>query len=326
MSAKLAHLRVSAGIDTGSAVDIISLDTYNALRRASRGGRYALLVPPLHLDFYVLANLALPCDAFIGLASLRAHRIAVHPDRHSVTYKGREYAALDVLQCFASPWVRSRRRSTCPSSEPTVRLATAPPMDSPAPWTSVNAVVRGRHEIPARCAHTVPVKVVAPPSTHACFEDTSFVHSLRIEPTLLSIAEQNKTVALVINMTGANVLLQPGTCLTRALVYSTRVVDTDLPSTTSSAAVVAASLPGGEGNCMSLDSHVKAIDCPALKAHLLETLQKFRGTIALPGETLGATTLTKHSISLKPGTVLIYIPANRLPLASAKWWTIKLRK
>ncbi len=76
----------------------------------------------------------------------------------------------------------------------------------------------------------MPVKSAVPAGTHACFEDTSFAHSLRIEPTLVSIEDKNKSIALVINMTGANVLLQPGTCLTRALVYGTRVVDTDLPS------------------------------------------------------------------------------------------------
>ncbi len=127
-------------------------------------------------------------------------------------------------------------------------------------------------------------------------------------------------------MTGANVLLQPGTCLTRALVYGIRVVDTDLPSTASSAGVVAASLPGGEGNCMSLDSHVKVIDYPALKARLLETLQKFRGNIALPGEPLGATTLTEHSINIKPGTVPFIFQPVGFRIASAKWWPNKLRK
>ncbi len=111
LSAELAPLCVSAGIDTGSVVDIISLDTYNAHRRASRCGRYALhpsdfalagvatddldirgvvlmplslgkFAPTLHLDFYVLVNLALPCDTLIGLPSFRADGIAVHPDRH----------------------------------------------------------------------------------------------------------------------------------------------------------------------------------------------------------------------------------------------------
>ncbi len=64
---------------------------------------------------------------------------------------------------------------------------------------------------------------------------------------------------------------------------------------------------------MSLDSHVKVIDYPAYKARFLETLQKFRGTIALPGAPLGATTLTEHSITLKPSTAPIYIPAYRFP-------------
>ncbi len=193
-----------------------------------------------------------------------------------------------------------------------MRPVALPAAAGPAPWSSVNAVVRGRHEILARCAYTVPVTVPPPVGTQACFEDTSFLHSLRIEPTLVSIASQNRSVALVINITGARVLLQPGTCLTRALIYGPSVMDTELP-TSASSGVVAASLPAGEGNCVSLNSDVKVIDFPALRPRLLETLQKFRATIALPGEPLGATTLTERTINLKPDTAPIYIPAYRLP-------------
>ncbi len=71
-------------------------------------------------------------------------------------------------------------------------------------------------------------------------------------------------------MTGANVLLKPGTCLTRALIYGPSVVDIELPSTASSAGVVAASLPAGEGNCVSLGSHVKVVDFPALRPRLID--------------------------------------------------------
>ncbi len=89
-------------IDTSAAVNIHSLDSYKALRRELRGDRYdlrpcdlnptgvgadkldmdgveRLLVsfgknsPPLRLDFYVMSNLALPCDGLIGLPSLRNH-------------------------------------------------------------------------------------------------------------------------------------------------------------------------------------------------------------------------------------------------------------
>ncbi len=100
-------------IDTGSSVNILDLDTYNALRREARGSRYALrpsdltltgvaadrldirgkvslplcfgkFSPTLRLDFYVLANLALPCSGLIGLPTLRAYGISVHPDSHTI--------------------------------------------------------------------------------------------------------------------------------------------------------------------------------------------------------------------------------------------------
>ncbi len=77
--------------------------------------------------------------------------------------------------------------------------------------------------------------------------------------------------------------------------------------------MVAASTPEGEGTQSPLNSHVKVIDYPHLQPRLLETLHKFRGAIALPGELLGTTSLTQHTINLKPGTAPIYTPAHRLP-------------
>ncbi len=66
---------------------------------------------------------------------------------------------------------------------------------------------------------------------------------------------------------------------------------------------------GGETRQPILDSHVTMADYPQLRARLLDTLNKYRDTIALPGEALGATTLAEHNIKLKPGTRPVYIPA-----------------
>ncbi len=139
------------------------------------------------------------------------------------------------------------------------------------------------------------------------------MRSLTFEPTLSSVEEGARTVALVLNTSDASVLLQPGVCLTRALAYGTSLTDEPLPPSAPPVGVVAASTAKGEGTQSPLDSHVKVIDYPHLRPCLFETLHKFRGAIALPGEPLGTTSLTQHIINLKPGTAAIYTPAYRLP-------------
>ncbi len=169
------------------------------------------------------------------------------------------------------------------------------------------------HEVPDRCAYAVPVAVVVPVGSHVCFEEASLVRSLTLEPTLSSVEEGARTVALVLNTSGASVLLQPGFCLTRALAYGTSLTDEPLSPSTSPAGVVAASTLKGEVTQSSLDIHVKVIDCPHLRPRLLDTLHKIRGAIALPGEPLGTTSLTQHTINLKPSTTPIYTSAYRFP-------------
>ncbi len=338
---KLAPLRASLCIDTGSSVNLLDFDCYLALRRESRGGRYALrpsdltltgvaadrldirgvvrlpislgkYSPLLYLDFYVIAGFALSCDGLIGLPSLREHGISVFPKRHSITFAGRTFVALDEPRRLAFPWARA------PHSErhvqpPTASASAQPTPRPPAPWAAVPAVVLGRHEVSAHCAYAVPVAVTAPVGSHVCFEEASLVRSLTLEPTLSSVEEGARTVALVLNTSGVSVRLLPGVCLTRALAYGTSLTDERLPPSAPPVGVVAASTAAGEGTQSPLDSHVKVIDYPHLRPRLLETLHKFRGTIALPGEPLGTTSLTQHTINLKPGTAPIYTPAYRLP-------------
>ncbi len=335
---KLAPLRASICIHKGSSVNLIDFDCYSALRRESCGGRYALrpsdltltsvaaarldirgvvhlpvsfgkYSPLLRLDFYVLAGLALPCDGLIGLPLLREHGISVFPKRHSIKYAGRTFAASVEPRRLASPWTRTPRSPPPPQASAPFQPATLRAPPEPAPWVAVPAVVLGRHEVPDRCAYAVPVAVAAPIGSHVCFDEASLVRSLTLEPTIASVQEGARTVALVLNTSGFSVLLQPGVCLMRALAYGTSLADESLPLSALSAGVVAVSTPAGEGTQSSLESHVKVIDYPHLRPRLLETLNKFRGAIALTGEPLGTTSLTQHTINLKPGTAPIYIPA-----------------
>ncbi len=187
-----------------------------------------------------------------------------------------------------------------------------PAPQAPAPWTVVNAIVLGRHEIPDRCAYAVPVAVNAPETSHVYFDAASLVRSLTLEPTLASLGENQWTVALVLNTSGASVLLHPGVCFTRALAYGTRLTDEHLPPSAVSG-VDAVTSSTGEGTQASLSARVKVVDYPPLRSRLLETLHKFRDNIVLPGEPLGTTSLAEHKITLKPGTAPVYIPAYRLP-------------
>ncbi len=121
------------------------------------------------------------------------------------------------------------------------------------------------------------------------------------------------------NNSGGLVRLRKGVLLTRALAYGAQVSSEplDLDLTSLPIGAVADVRLGGENTNPkvdnNLDSHVKVEDYPELRARLLETLTRYRVTIALSGEALGTTFLISHNITLKPGTRPGYIPAYRLP-------------
>ncbi len=280
---KLAPLRASICIDTGSLVNLIDFDCYSVLRQESRGGHYALHLsdltltgvaadgldirgivclpisfgkysPLLRLDFYVLAGLALPCDGLIGLPLLQKHDISVFPKRHSIKYAGKTFAALDEPRCLASPRARTPRSPLLfQASAPIQPILWAPP--APAPWAVVPVVVLGRHKDPNRCAYAVPVAVDAPNGSHVCFDEVSLVRFLTLEPTVATVQEGARTVALVLNTSGATVLLQPEVCLMRALALGTSLADESLPLLASSAGVVATSTRGGGDTVVTRQSH-----------------------------------------------------------------------
>ncbi len=131
----------------------------------------------------------------------------------------------------------------------------------------------------------------------------------------MTVREGNRVDALIVNNSGAPVRLRKGVLLTRALAYGASVSDTplDLDFPSFSIGAVADVQLVGETEQPILVSHVTVTDYPELRDRLLHTLNKYRDTIALPGEALGATSLTEHHIKLKPGTRPVYIPAYRLP-------------
>ncbi len=163
------------------------------------------------------------------------------------------------------------------------------------------------------------MSLAAPVGSNVCFDGPSLIHALTLEQTLATVREGNTADALVVNNSGDPVRLHKGVLLTRALVYGAQVSSEplDLDLTSLPIGAVADVRLGGDNTSPkvdnNLDSHVKVEDYPELRACLLETLTRYRDTIALSGEALGATSLMAHNIKLKPGTRSVYIPAYRLP-------------
>ncbi len=144
------------------------------------------------------------------------------------------------------------------------------------------------------------MSLAAPVGSDICFDGLSLVHALTLEPTLATVREGNTADALV----GGPVRLRKGVLLTRALAYGVQVSSEplDLDLTSLPIGAVADVRVGGENSSpkldSKLDSHVKVEDYPELRARLLETLNRYRDTIALSGEALGATSLMAHNIKL----------------------------
>ncbi len=160
-------------------------------------------------------------------------------------------------------------------------------------WKTVNAVVLRDHVVPRNSAKHIPVSLPVAVGTDACVDGHCRVHSLTVEPTFARVQEGQRSAVLVVNSSGAPVRLRGGTLLTEVLSYGTSLSLASLDSLSLSVGAIA--------------------DNPNLRQRLLETLHKYRAAIALLGEPLGTTTLTEHSINIKPNVKPVYIPAYRLP-------------
>ena len=132
---KLGPLHASFAVDTGAAVNVLSEETYNALKRASRGSRWRLRpndlnlvgvtcdsldilgvvrlpvslgknTPTMRQDFYVASRFSLPSDGLLGLNTLKAHRVVLNPAQNALSYCGRTFKAMETPVRLAAPWER----------------------------------------------------------------------------------------------------------------------------------------------------------------------------------------------------------------------------
>ena len=261
---KLGRLKASFAVDTGASVNVLSEESYQALKRVSRGSRWPLRPHQLNLmgvasercnilgvvrlpinlgkrtstmflEFYVMSNFSLPTDGLLGLTSLRTNNMDIYPDISTVRFQGRSLKAMEKPMRLASIWeekIRSKSGTLDTEVVPTVQFPSPEATNTSAGkenqrdnWKLVNATVIGDHEIPHNVAMHIPVAVPeAGVGCDICLEGPSRVKRLVIESTLNTVLEGHKTVALVVNTSGGPVRIKQGVLLSKALVYDRRVI------------------------------------------------------------------------------------------------------
>ncbi len=133
-----------------------------------------------------------------------------------------------------------------------------------------------------------------------------------MEGTLSTVRSHHLTDALVTNLTGAPITLKAGLHLGSFEVFD------ELSFHNLSHVVGALSSSPDLSHDTSdftsqLAQHVKVLDYPEARSHLLELLQTYRYVLALPDEPLSVTNLISHRIDLRPGSRPSYVPSYRLP-------------
>ncbi len=231
---KLAPLQASF------AVNVLSEEAYAVLKHTGRGGRWCLqpndlnlvgttsgnidikgiihlpislskITPVIYLDIYIATNFVLLVDGLLGLPLLKSIHMTINPDNNFIQVYSNCLRTMVKAMCLASPWNGSSRQSV----DTSVARATSP--DSPPisltdiskEWKTVNAVTIGDHVIPQKTAAQIPVSV--PPASIGCdiyLEGPSHITTLAVEPTLKTVQDGNRTVAIVVNNTASPLRLK----------------------------------------------------------------------------------------------------------------------
>ncbi len=121
---KVGHFKMSLGVDTGATVNLLSIESYVAIKRKARGERWSLRPsdlnlrgltgsalevvsmvtlpvimhksgPAIRLIFYVVTNLNVPTDGILRLTLMKANGIDVRHSTNSVMFKWRSVLAMD---------------------------------------------------------------------------------------------------------------------------------------------------------------------------------------------------------------------------------------
>ncbi len=142
-------------------------------------------------------------------------------------------------------------------------------------WKEGKATVVGYHEIQARSAKRIPIRVLE--------AVVGSIQRLGVESTLSTVREGHVTDALVVNTTGGLAKLKHGLLLGKCLAYNQNVVPEPLNFPTDSVSSVCTSSVDTElGQAPTLLSVVNVVDYPEMKHSLLDLLGRYRDVIALP--------------------------------------------
>ncbi len=251
-------------------------------------------------------QLALPCDGLLGLDSLVAHDISVHPKRRDISSSECLHPAMDVnfpfLPSIATTSSDEKRFSTTVSPAPLPSSSEG--KRSPSERSSVSAVVIGDQYIGPSCDNKFSVRLTnAPVGNHAIsIPESMRLHLLCLESTLSTVHTDHISDALVTNKTGSPILLKDGVTLDTYEVLDLSYIEESLPLPVAGVNAHTSDVTHFAYVIAPLMPHVNVLDYPDAKPALLKLLAQYRQAIALPGELLGVTTQVTHHIALQPNT------------------------
>ncbi len=131
ITAQVNKKAFSLAAGTSFAVNILSCDAYNALKRSSRGCKWKLQpsdlnlsgvtgsnlqilgkvslplklskrISPFHTDFYVTNNFGPPVDGLLGLTTVKTHGVIINTLQNSVSYCRRTIPGMEELVPLAA--------------------------------------------------------------------------------------------------------------------------------------------------------------------------------------------------------------------------------
>ena len=272
---------------------------------------------PINCRFYVTNHFPIAADGLLGIHTLSNMGISLHTHQNTVECQGSKF------QIMTNP--RPLLQNTIAD---TALIPTVLGTESVESQDSRNVdddnispiIVTKTKQISAQGWTTVDVKIpnCAEGKDVISLSETIKHKRLSLESTLSTSQVDGKTKILVCNQTNAPITLKTGCKIGDALVYN-NPVDPNPPELLLNQTLISTVLESvSDGNTCEntqsiLKQHIKQTDYPEINNELVKILSSYRDVIALPGEPLGRTQLTKHTINLKTGTIPIYTQAYRLP-------------
>ncbi len=341
----LKNIPISLGVDKGASVTLLSQSDYSALKSKFPNLPLQLQKPNItlssvqgsildiagtvtlpislapnsdifNIQFFVTSQFALPSDGLLGLDSLVAHDISVHPKRRAVFSSECFYPAMDVNFPFLpSIATTSDKKRLSTTVSPAPLPSSSEGKRSPSERSSVSAIVIGDQYIGPSCATKFSFRLTnALAGSHVIsIPESMRLHRLCLESTLSTVRTDHISDALVTNKGGSPIHLKDGVTLGTYKVLELSSIDESLPLPVAGVNAQTSDVIDFADVIAPLTPHVNVLDYPDAKPALLKLLAQYRQAITLPGEPFGVTTKVTHHIALQPNTQPTYVPSYRLP-------------